>query len=313
MKIKQFVESVLKTQGKNTNDAEVSEILSKFDDSSDIDIDALDEVQTLYIASDKDRIKSIKTSAGDQAWKKGEAKIKGEIEERIKSKFGISDELEIDQLIDHVHGLKVTPGTGALKVEDLTQEDLNKHPLVISMQNKHTTTLQAKETEFATKLSTIQKETEFKSIFSEVSAHALNLLETKNPILPADPAKAQKAKNVLLVKELEGLKYKRIDGKIVPLNEDETPLTDEHGNNKTLDSLIGEIVESNFEFKTGEERKSPGNGRTPAPTTKKPTEEEYKGALPKSNDEYLEWITDKSRSVEERASIKRQYEAKLGK
>lgn len=313
MKIKQFVESVLKTQGKNANDPEVSEILSKIDDSSDADIDALDEVSTLYISSDKDRIKSIKTTAGDLAWKKGEAKIKGDIEGKIKSKFGINDDLEIEDLIEHVHGLKVQTGPGALKVEDLTEDDLKKSPFVISMQNKHSEALKAKETEFNSKLSTIQKETDFKNIFSEVRTQALTLLDTKNPILPTDPKKAQNAKDRLLVKELEGLKFKRIDGKITPLNQDETPLVDDHGNNIDLDSLISGVIDANFEFKAAEDRRSPGGGRTPNPTPPAKGEEAYKGALPKNGTEYVEWITDRNRSPEERASIKRQYEAKFGK
>lgn len=305
MEIQKFVLGVI-AKMHNIPELEVAEALKS--DGGDDDID-LQKAYDYMLDKDKERVKTLKKSNFDEGHKKAKKEVLSTVESALKSKLGITDDLEGDDLIDHIVTLKAPDAGGTVPK---TEEELKKHPFVIGLQNSHRVALEAKDQEWSGKLTAKEEETKHAALFSDVRAIALRALDAKNPILPKDPEKAAKAKERLLVKELEGFKFLKQGSEITVLDTDGKPLDDGHGNPKQLSALVDEVITSNFELAVADQRENSGAGKGGGQADP-PAAEAWTGKLPANNDEYLAILTDPKVSTEQKVSMKRQYEKKLGK
>lgn len=304
---KQFVIDTLKTVYGVSNIAE-SEFISD-EDPEQVDDD---KVKSLFAKYDKDKVEKTKTKFFDDGAKAREKKLKSELETSIKTKFGITefDADDLDALIDHAVSKK--PVTN---IADLTPEAIEALPHVIKLKNDLNKKIADKETEFNTKLSEREKAEAKAKLFTKASGLAVTRLMSKNPVLPADADKAKRRIQKDLIEELEVYGFLEQDGEIIPLDKDGKQVTTENDVPVTFDDLVDRLS-LNFDFsdvpppKAKESSKS--NPPAKVPGKEAPQVEPYKGKIPDNEEEYLKLITDRSFSVEERASIQRQYKKKKG-
>lgn len=284
------------------------ELFVSDDDPNQVDDD---KVQALIVEYDKKKISGIKTKSFDQGAQAREKKVKQDIEEAIKTKFGIDafDNDDLDALIDHAVSLKP-----AGKAGELTPEQIEALPHVIGLKRNFSKTLTEKETEFNQKLTAKEEEKAREKLQLKVNTIALKKLTEKNPVLPEDKAKADRRITKDLLEELTPYGWLEQDGEIIPLGKDGKQVTTANDVPVTLDDLIDDLIDSNFDFAPIVQtptRTSSKNGKIdPKPNPdNKPA---YTGKIPDNEKEYLALINDKSLSVAQRVSIRDQYKKKKG-
>lgn len=244
--------------------------------------------------ADTERIKKFK-SESDSQYKRGIKEGASKIEKELKEKYELESDLLGVDLIDHLVVTKVeeakTSGT----------KDITKHSDYIKLQMSIDKQLKDKDKEWQTKLETKEKEIAKEKLFEKVSKRALTNLETRNPILPSDPRKAQVWKDTYL-NELKNANYMDNDGEIVVLNAEGAPLQNAHGHSITFDEFERDIADKYFEYPKAEQRSSAGN------------REESKSAggfiAPKSDDEYAARLRDPKITPIERMNLVNWYNLK---
>ena len=94
------------------------------------------------------------------------------------------------------------------------------------------------------------KEAEFKKekLFEKIKDKALVNLESRNPILPADPKKAQVWKETYLNELKAGNYQEGEDGEPIVLDKEGNALKDKHGNPVTFDEFEKGISDKYFEY-----------------------------------------------------------------
>ncbi len=197
------------------------------------------------------------------------------------------------------------------KADELTEDDIKKHPAYIKAEKAFKQQLVDKDTEHQTAIKAKDTEYNRKTTFAEVSERALTKFKKiGEAILPADAEKAQKMIQRLLIDELGGYSY-QVDekGNFIVLNKDGKRAEDDHGHAVELDSLIDKIAKNNFEFKAAQNRQSPANGG--GQQQQQPgggqAAKKYTGKAPANQQEYLGLLTGTDLSTEEKLDVKAQY------
>ena len=239
------------------------------------------------IEADAERIKKHKTDADNQ-YKRGIKEGATKIEKDIREKYEIESELVGVDLVDHLLVAKVE------EVKAAGTKDITKHPDYIKLQNTITKQLKDKDAEWQTKMEAKEKEIAKEKLFEKVSKRALMNLETRNPILPGDPRKAQVWRDTYL-NELRSGNYLDSDGEIIVLNAEGQKLTNAHGHPITFDEYEKDIADKYFEYPKAEERSNSGN-------------KEQKGTgtgwtAPKNMDEYAARLRDPKITPVERIKL----------
>jgi hypothetical protein len=191
---------------------------------------------------------SEKTQQLNRGIKEGASKI----EKEIKEKYGESELI----------GVELVESIVAKQVEDATKagsRDITKHPDYIKLEASVDKKLKDRDKEWEGKLAL--KESEFKKekLFEKIKDKALLNLETRKPILPADPKKAQVWKETYL-NELRSANYQESeDGTPIVLDKDGNVMKDSHGNTVTFDEFEKGVSDKYFEYPTAQQRSSSGN------------------------------------------------------
>lgn len=198
------------------------------------------------------KFNSEKTQQLNRGIKEGAEKI----EKAIKEKYQVESDAIGIELVDSV----------VLKqVEEATKQgskDISKHPKYIELEASIDKRLKDNNKEWEKKLA--ERETEFnkEKLFDKVKEKALVNLESRKPILPQDPQKAQVWKNTYL-NELKAGNYQQSeDGTIIVLDKEGNAMKDPHGNPVTFDEFEKSISDKYFEYPVAEQRDSSGNKDT---------------------------------------------------
>jgi hypothetical protein len=139
----------------------------------------------------------------------------------------------------------------------LTDQDVEKHPRYIELKTEVEKKVKEAVSEKEADIKRLQVEFEKKETFRTINAKALEMLESLNPVLPEDKAKAESWKKTYL-KEFEGFDYQEKDGDYIVLKDGKV-YEDSHGNPIKLTDLSKLTADKYFEFNTAEQRKSPAN------------------------------------------------------
>lgn len=293
-------------------ESEVAELLKKSDGT-----DGFDEEKALKLIldKDKDRVAALKAEGNtkwDDAIKKATKEVWGKVEKDLKTKFDIESDLQGEELLTHVAETLPEKFKGkGKKADELTEDDIKKHPAYIKAEKAFKQQLVDKDTEHQTAIKAKDTEYNRKTTFAEVSERALTKFKKiGEAILPADAEKAQKMIQRLLIDELGGYSY-QVDekGNFIVLNKDGKRAEDDHGHAVELDSLIDKIAKNNFEFKAAQNRQSPANGG--GQQQQQPgggqAAKKYTGKAPANQQEYLGLLTGTDLSTEEKLDVKAQY------
>lgn len=213
------------------------------------DLSVIEDADTKRVA----KFNTEKTSQLNRGIKEGAEKI----EKAIKEKYGESDLIGVDLIESIVVN----------QVEDATKtgsKDISKHPEYVKLEASINEKLKARDKEWEGKLSL--KETEFKreKLFEKIKDKALVNLETRKPILPGDPKKAQVWKETYLNELKAGNYQESEDGTIIVLDKDGNAHKDSHGNVISFDEFEKGISDKYFEYPVAEQRS--GSGNKPAPS-----------------------------------------------
>lgn len=266
-------------------------------------------VEKLFKDFDAEKVATLKTDATERfnnGVKKGQKETAQKFEKQLREVFNVEDNtLEGEDLITHIQENLPTGGEGGVDISKLTDEDLAKTKFFIQKQKEWQKALKEKDTEKEKAVNAVKEEQTLASLFSEASAKALGLLDGKNPILPADAAKASKMKNKLLVDELKGHKFmKGDDGSLIPLDSEGKQLTDANGNPVDFDGLVEGIITNNFEFNTSEHRESPANKNK---QHQQQQQTKWTGKAPSNKNEYTEMLVSDDYDTEQKVALKATY------
>lgn len=244
---------------------------------------------SLIEQKDAERIKKLSTDKTNQ-YNRGLKEGAEKVEKAIKEKYEVESDLIGVELFDHVIETKLS------NVKDKSGTDIMAHPEVIKLVNQHSKALKDKDKEKEEAVKKIQSEIESNNLFKQVEDSALVRFESLNPILPADAKKAKALKDIL-VADLKKNKYQKVGDDYVVLNEDGTPLQDEHGHSITFEDHVKGHAERYFDFKAAEDRSSSGNNNQQNGQSKKVR-------MPKDEAEYQEMMKDNSYTSKEKIEIK---------
>jgi hypothetical protein len=189
-----------------------------------------------------------KTQQLNRGIKEGASKI----EKEIKDKYNVESDAIGVELLDSIVLKQVEEATKA------GNKDITKHPDYIKLETAIDKKLKDRDREWEGKLAL--KESEFKKekLFEKIKDKALVNLETRKPILPSDPKKAQVWRETYL-NELRNGNYQEGEDSIIVLDKDGSTLKDSHGNTVTFDEYEKGISDKYFEYPVAEKRDSSGN------------------------------------------------------
>ena len=141
-------------------------------------------------------------------------------------------------------------------------KDITKHPDYIKLHTSITNKLKDRdklwEGIFALKESEFKRE----KLFEKIKDKALVNLESRKPILPNDPRKAQVWKETYLNELKAGNYQESDDGSPIVLDKEGNALKDAHGNPITFDEFEKSVSDKYFEYPAAESRSSSGNKQT---------------------------------------------------
>jgi hypothetical protein len=185
----------------------------------------------------------------DRGIKEGARKI----ETAIKEKYDIESDVIGSELVDLVVQKQVEEATKA------GAKDISKHPEYIKLEASIEKAKKEVAKEWEAKFEIREKEFTREKTFDKVKDRALVNLETRKPILPTDPKKAQVWKETYL-NELRGGTYQlNDDGDFIVLDKEGKIMTDKHGNPVTFDEFEKAISDKYFEYPVADTRSSSGN------------------------------------------------------
>lgn len=237
--------------------------------------------------ADQQRIRKLKEDSNSQ-YKRGLKEGASKIESELRNKYQVESELIGVELIEHVLQSEVE------KVKGAGPEDITKHPEYLKVLTEKNTALKQKDKEWQDKFETRESEIKKQSVMLKLKDSALVELQSLNPVLPEDPAKAQRWKEKY-IEELYKGDYAEVEGKFI-LMEGGKPKLDEHGYQIEFKNHVKKVAADYFDFKAADDRSSSGNKDSDG----KPF------SAPKNNDEYTERMRE-AKTPEERAKITKAF------
>jgi hypothetical protein len=206
----------------------------------------------VVIEADEKRVAKFAKDKDDQL-KRGIKEGAEKIEKALKSKY----EVESDLI-----GVELVESIVVKQVADATKEgskDISKHPKYVELEASLDKKLKDRDKEWEKKVSDREKEFNKEKLFEKIKDKSLVNLETRKPILPGDPKKAQVWKETYL-NELKGGNYQESeDGTIIVLDKEGNVMKDSHGNTITFDEFEKNVSDKYFEYPVAEKREGTGN------------------------------------------------------
>lgn len=302
---KKLITAVLGTLYKMP-EVEVAELL-KTDDPEKFDEE---KALQLILDKDKERVESFK-KAGEEKFNNGYKKAQSEslskLENGLKAKYGIEDDLKGEELVEAILEAKTAELKKKTGNTQMTEEEIKKLPAFIKLEKDLRKAAEDAKLEGENKLKQVQEEYTQKEIFGEVKGFALTHFKKKNPILSEDPEKAENQINFGLVSHLQGYKYQKEGKDYIILKPDGNRLEDAHGHPMTLEHLVDSVSTKNFDFKAASDRWAPGNGSQGGQQGGNGSAKKYSGKAPSSAKEYADTLLNPDLSYEEKSDFKATY------
>lgn len=239
----------------------------------------------------------------DQGYQRGQSESLTRLEKDLRKEFGVDDGDE--KGLDLIR--RIVESKSDSKKSKFTDDDVKKHPLYLELEKKSLKQADDIKKEYETKLTEITTKQEYDKLLSELDQDALKIFNEIGPaVLPDDESVKSNIIKKLLLDELKsGVKYQKQENGLLIVKEDGTRLEDKAGNAVTFKDYVTSIAKQNFQFKKAEPR-DPNN---PKPPGQDPAEKKYKGAAPKTAQEYIGLLANESLTPEMKSEIKATYGA----
>lgn len=294
MEAKEILTGLLVKAYKMTTD-EVTALLEKADGNP------LDEI----LEKDKAKISKLSTDKFQEGYKKSKAETLGEFEQNLISKYEVEDNtLKGDALIESIVTKKIEeakPAKATGTKGEITEDDIKKHPLYISLEKAKTEAVEAKETEWKTKFDTKVAEYEKDAQFNSVNDHALDIL-AKEFVLPEDATIAKNQTKWFSDSLKNGYEFDKQDDGTWVISKEGKRLEDAHGNLLGMNEFVKQqgsqffpLVSNNGGSNAGNEGGGANGGAS------------GKVAIPKTQTEMMALANDKTVPLEQRQEAIKAY------
>ena len=207
---------------------------------------------TAVIQADERRITKFttdKTSQYNRGIKEGAEKI----EKALREKYEVESDLIGVELVDHIVSAQVEA------VHKASPKDITKHPEYVKLESSIAKQIKEKDKEWQKKMDDRERDFNKEKLFDKIKDRSLVNLETRKPILPADPKKAQVWKETYLNELRQGNYQESDDGTFIVLDKEGNVMKDSHGNTVTFEEYEKGISDKYFEYPKSEQRSSSGN------------------------------------------------------
>lgn len=247
--------TALLSKAYNLTSEQAAELLKKSDE----------EQETEVLALDAARVKEWKEAATkrfDDGHKKGKSESLTAHEKGLREKYGISEPLTGDDLIGAIITAESEKAGKGGKPGEVTPEAIRKHPEYLKMEAKFKDELNKANTDWEGKYKEAEGRFNKQNKFSQIRSKALDLLDSLNPVLSADKAKAARQKGDF-IRDLESYDFDITDdGKVLVLDKDGSPLQDQHGHTRSFEDFAKELASSRYDFADAsqQQQSSPANG-----------------------------------------------------
>lgn len=225
-------------------------------------LDAENDTEALQALRDKDvaRVTTLTKAKPGQTFQDGYKKAKSEVltelENSLKEKYGLQDsDLTGVELVDAV----VAEQTKGGKPGELTEDAVKRHPVFQQAERAHKAALKQVQDDATQKVTDLETQYKRKETFATIAGKAEEILNTLNPVFPANPKVAANLKKAFL-NTLEGFEFEDQNGVILVMKDGKV-YTDAHGNSVEFDTLVKENAGNYFEFKQNNGGGNAGNGK----------------------------------------------------
>jgi hypothetical protein len=202
--------------------------------------------------ADEKRVQKFTTEKAQQL-NRGIKEGASKIEKELKEKYNIESDLIGVELVDSIVLSKVEETTKA------GSKDITKHSDYIKLEASIEKKLKDRDKEWEGKLALKESEFNREKLFEKIRDRSLANLESRKPILPNDPRKAQVWKDTYLSELRSGNYQMADDGSFIVLDKEGNVLKDSHGNTVSFDEFEKNISDKYFEYPVAEKRDSSGN------------------------------------------------------
>jgi hypothetical protein len=221
------------------------QLSSLYNEDGDLtDLKAVTEADEKRVA----KFTTEKTQQLNRGIKEGASKI----EKEIKDKYSVESDLIGVELLDSIVAKQIEEATKA------GSKDISKHPDYVKLEMSIDKVRKDKDKEWEVKVNELKSEFSKEKVFDKVKDKALVNLESRKPILPQDPKKAQVWKETYLNELRRGNYQEGEDGSLIVLDKDGI-MKDSHGNPVTFDEFEKSISDKYFEYPVAGKRDSSGN------------------------------------------------------
>jgi hypothetical protein len=228
---------------------DTEQLATLYNDAGDLtDLAVVIEADTKRVA----KFSSEKTAQYNRGIKEGA----GKIEKELKEKYEVESDLIGVELVDLVV-------TKQLETASKDKKDITKHPDYIKLETSIDKKLKDRDKDWEGKIEVLKSDFNKAKFFEKIRDKALANLESRKPILPSDPAKAQVWKDTYLNELRQGNYQESEDGEPIVLDKEGNALKDKHGNPVTFAEYEKSISDKYFEYPVAEKRDSPGNKTIP--------------------------------------------------
>lgn len=286
--LKESLKSFLQTIG--INDKTTDSLFN--DDGTELSIDA----SKILLQHDATRVAKFKADVATAEKTAREAAIAegaGSFDVALKAKYKIDSDKTGDELIDEIIAAKANVTLDDDKVK------LSKP--YIQLENELRKQIKETEKTWQGKFDDREKQITKDNTMKSVLAKARAIMTELKPILPSDPAKAEKQMQ-LLVQELSKYEYVDVDGNY-SIVENGKPKEDDHGVKVSFENLVKSQVETIWDLENGTQKSTPAASNDVLIGGKKVTIK-----TPKTEEEYMKAVQNPNISKEERLAISDAYE-----
>lgn len=226
-------------------------------------------------------------------------------ENNLREKFGIADKKLMGlNLVEAIVTAQLekeraeNPG-GKSGKGAITDDDIKKHPLYLSLEEDRQKAILEKEEEWKTKFEERERSYTRDGRVAKVKEKALNMLNPQQYVFPEDETIATNQRN-FVINNLSGFDYEETENGVLYPIKDGKRIDDRHGNAQTLEEFISEQAKMYFPARVnnGGTNPDPGAGGNGGGT----------GAfVPKSAAELDAFVADMSNSYEAREAALNTY------
>lgn len=304
MNEKEILLSFLAKQYGMTEDAAAELLYTKSEDDDTKTVLKENALQDL-LAKDKERVKTIKTTAVDktaiydEAFNDAKKKVLGKAEKALAKKYGIEgEEFKLDTLVADI----VTKQTEGLKGDNMITEDkVKKHPTYLALERSKTEELEALTNTHKSEVEKIQADYVRTETLGDVKGKVLGYFDGLKPVLSKDVTRAANQRSDF-ADRFSNYNYEKDGDKYLMLDSDNKRMEDEHGNPIYLDKFVQNEASKIYDFAVQSPKGGAGNGDGSGGASG------GKVTIPTSEDEYNTAIFNAT-TTEERTAITEAYEA----